>query len=173
MRSRRMTLVAHTDGDPAVMAAPLREVVQSIDINVPVYRVETMEELYAQRTVAVANLLVGISTIVGLVGLCLALVGLYAIVSYQVSRRVREIGIRMALGAVRAQVLGMILRQAAVMGIDRRCRRNGDQLRRWTRPDGCAECTPIRSAALHRRPADSVRDDAACGFGPGAARIND
>jgi ABC-type antimicrobial peptide transport system permease subunit len=112
----RMTLVVHTDGDPAVMAAPLREVVRSIDINVPVYRVETMEELYAQRTVAVVNLLVGISTIVGLVGLCLALVGLYAIVSYQVSRRVREIGIRMALGAVRAQVLGMILRQAAVLG---------------------------------------------------------
>ena len=113
----RVTLVAHTDGDPAVMAAPLREVVRSIDVNVPVYRVETMEELYAQRTVAVANLLVGISTVVGLVGLCLALVGLYAIVSYQVSRRVREIGIRMALGAVRGQVLGMILRQAAVMGV--------------------------------------------------------
>jgi ABC-type antimicrobial peptide transport system permease subunit len=112
----RMTLVVHTDADPAVMAAPLRDVVRSIGINVPVYRVETMEELYAQRTVAVANLLVGISTIVGLVGLCLALVGLYAIVSYQVSRRVREIGIRMALGAVRAQVLGMILRQAAVTG---------------------------------------------------------
>ncbi len=112
----RMTLVVHTEGDPAVMAAPLREVVRSIDVNVPVYRIETMEELYAQRTVAVANLLVGISTIVGLVGLCLALVGLYAIVSFQVSRRVREIGIRMALGAVRAQVLGMILRQAAVMG---------------------------------------------------------
>jgi predicted permease len=112
----RMTLVVHTDGDPAAMAAPLREVIRSIDVNVPLYRVETMEELYAQRTSAVANLLVGISTIVGLVGLCLALVGLYAIVSYQVSRRVREIGIRMALGAVRAQVLGMILRQAAVMG---------------------------------------------------------
>jgi predicted permease len=112
----RMTLIAHTEGDPAGMAAPLREAVRSIDINVPVYRVETMEELYAQRTTAVANLLVGISTIVGLIGLCLALVGLYAIVSYQVSRRVREIGIRMALGAVRAQVLGMILRQAAVLG---------------------------------------------------------
>jgi predicted permease len=113
----RMTLIAETTSDPAGMVDPLREVVRSIDINVPVYRIETMEELFAQRSVAVANLLVGIATIVGFVGLALALIGLYAIVSYQVSRRVREIGIRMALGAERTQVLGMILKQAAVMGI--------------------------------------------------------
>jgi ABC-type antimicrobial peptide transport system permease subunit len=113
----RMTLIAETEGAPASIAAPLREVVRSIDINVPVYRVETMEELFEQRSVAVASLLVGIATIVGFVGLSLALIGLYAIVSYQVSRRVREIGIRMALGAERTQVLGMILRQAGVMGI--------------------------------------------------------
>ncbi len=113
----RLTLIAETEGDPAIMASPLREIVRSIDINVPVYRVETMEELFAQRSVAVVNILVGTTTIVGLVGLCLALIGLYAIVSYQVSRRVREIGIRMAVGAERTQVLGMILKQAAVMGI--------------------------------------------------------
>ena len=113
----RMTLIAETEGDPAIMAGPLREVVRSIDINVPVYRVETMEELFEQRAVAVANILIGTTMIVGLVGLCLALIGLYAIVSYQVSRRVREIGIRMAVGAERAQVLGMILKQAAVMGL--------------------------------------------------------
>ena len=113
----RMTLIAETEGDPAIMAGPLREIVRSIDVNVPVYRVETMEELFDQRSVAVANIFVGITTIVGLVGLCLALVGLYAIVSYQVSRRVREIGIRMAIGAVRAQVLGMILKHAAAMGM--------------------------------------------------------
>jgi predicted permease len=113
----RMTLIAETEGDPAMMTGRLREVVRSIDINVPVYRVETMQELYEQRSVAVANILVGIATIVGLVGLCLALIGVYAVVSYQVSRRVREIGIRMAIGAHRGQVLAMILKQAAVMGI--------------------------------------------------------
>lgn len=113
----KMTLIAQTEGDPVSVIGSLREVVRGIDINVPVYRVETMEELFDQRSVAVANLLLGITTTVGLVGLSLALIGLYAIVSYQVSRRTREIGIRMAVGAMRAQVLGMILKHAAVLGI--------------------------------------------------------
>jgi len=113
----KMTLIAQTEGDPVSVIGSLREVVRGIDINVPVYSVETMEELFDQRSVAVANLLLGITTTVGLVGLSLALIGLYAIVSYQVSRRTREIGIRMAVGAMRAQVLGMILKHAAVLGI--------------------------------------------------------
>jgi predicted permease len=113
----KMTLIAQTEGDPVSVIGSLREVVRGIDINVPLYRVETMEELFEQRSVAVANLLLGITTTVGLVGLSLALIGLYAIVSYQVSRRTREIGIRMAVGAMRAQVLGMILKHAAVLGL--------------------------------------------------------
>ena len=112
----KMTLIAQTEADPANAIAALRDVVRGIDINVPVYRVETMEELFEQRSVAVANLLVGIATTVGLVGLCLALIGLYAIVlpSEPSCSRDRHSDGRRRL---RAEVLRMILKQAAVMGI--------------------------------------------------------
>jgi len=112
----RLSLIAHTEGDAAAMAGPLRDVVRSIDADVPVYRVETTQGLFDERAKKLANLLTGISSSVGLVGLTMALIGLYAIVAYQVSRRTREIGIRMALGARQGQVLRRVLRQAATMG---------------------------------------------------------
>ena len=77
---------------------------------------ETTQGLFDERAKKLANLLTGISSSVGLVGLTMALIGLYAIVAYQVSRRTREIGIRMALGARQGQVLRRVLRQAATMG---------------------------------------------------------
>jgi predicted permease len=115
--SSRRTLIAHTDGDPAAMAAALRGVVSAIDADVPVYRVETTQELFDERSKKLASLLTGIAMSVGLVGLTMALIGLYAIVAYQVSRRTREIGIRVALGAVKGQVLRLVLARAAVMGV--------------------------------------------------------
>jgi predicted permease len=112
-----LTLVAHTERDAATMATALRGAVQSIDANVPVYRVETTAELFEQRTKRLARLIGGIVTTVGLIGLTMALIGLYAVVAYQVSRRTREIGIRMALGALQGQVLRRVLRQASVLGV--------------------------------------------------------
>jgi predicted permease len=112
-----LTLVVHTEGDAAAMANVVRGVAQSIDANVPVFRVETTAELFEQRSKRLARLVGGIAASVGLVGFTMALIGLYAVVAYQVSRRTREIGIRMALGAMQAQVLRMILRRAAAMGL--------------------------------------------------------
>jgi predicted permease len=114
---RRMTMIAETSGDPAAMAGLLRDAVRSIDPNMPIFAIVTMEELFEQRAIKVANLIAGtVGTLSG-IGLVLALVGLYAVVAYQVGRRTREIGIRMALGAGKPQVMKMILKQAAVMAL--------------------------------------------------------
>jgi len=111
-----MTLVVETQGDPTSLIGPMREMVRSIDANLPIFRVRTMDDLFQQRTVKSLQVANGIFAAAGLVGLGLALVGLYAVVSYQVARRTREIGIRMAIGAQRFQVLKMILMHAGGMG---------------------------------------------------------
>jgi predicted permease len=113
----RMTLIAETYGDPASMSFPLREVVHSIDPSVPMFAVRTMENLFEERSVKTSHLIIGVVGVLGSMGLALALVGLYAVVAYQVNRRIREIGIRMALGAARLQVIRMVLKQAVVMSV--------------------------------------------------------
>jgi predicted permease len=113
----QMAIIAEAYGDPAALAAPIREVVREIDANVPVFGVRTMVEVVDQRAVKLMHVLDGIVSSIGLLGLVLALVGLYAVVAYQVARRTREIGIRMALGADRPQVMRLILKQAAAMGL--------------------------------------------------------
>jgi len=111
-----MTMIVETNGDPVSQIGPLREVVRSIDANLPIFRVRTMDDLFEQRTVKSLRIVNGIFASAGFVGLGLALVGLYAVVSYQVARRTREIGIRMALGAEKRQVMKMVLQHAGMMG---------------------------------------------------------
>jgi predicted permease len=113
----RVSLLVETNGDPAALVAPLRQVILAIDPGMPVFGVRTMADLYNQRSVRVANIIDGIVGASGLVGLCLALVGLYAVVAYQVARRTREIGIRVALGADRQMVMKLVLRQAWWIGV--------------------------------------------------------
>jgi len=112
-----MTLIAETSGEPAAMAEPLNRSVRAISPNMPVFSVRTLQDLYEQRSVKVAGVVLTVIGAMGLIGLGLALVGLYAVVAYQVSRQTREIGIRMAIGASNGQILKMILRQAAVLGV--------------------------------------------------------
>ena len=116
-RQSRMTLLVESHGDPAALAGPLREMVASIDSNVPIFGVRTIGDFFEQRAVRTLHIVNSIVGGAGLLGLALALVGLYAVMAYQVARRTREIGIRMAIGAASPQVMKMILRQAAVMGV--------------------------------------------------------
>jgi len=106
-----LILLTETEGDPSRLAAPLRNVVRSLDAKQPMYDVRTMQEFYQISTVGLMNIIIGMVAAMGTMGLALAIVGLYGLVAYAASRRTKEIGIRMALGANRASVMWMVLQQ--------------------------------------------------------------
>ena len=110
-----MSLVVETDRNPADVAAPLREVVRALDPNQPIYNVRTLSSFYEQRAISVVVMVTEMVAIMGLLGLTLALVGLYGLIAYSVSRRRQEIGIRIAIGASRAEVVKMVLRQGLAL----------------------------------------------------------
>jgi putative ABC transport system permease protein len=112
-----MFLLVHSLGDPATLVVPLREVVKGLDANLPISNVRTMEELYRLRSVVILNVIVSLIASMGSMGLALAIVGLYGLVAYAASRRTKEIGIRMAIGANRSSVLRMVLRQGVVLAL--------------------------------------------------------
>src|SRR5262245_62919002 len=111
----RMTVLALSAGDPAALADPLRQLVRSIDANLPVLSVRTMDNHFDQTASSNFYLTTTIFGSASFMGLVLALVGLYALVSYQIARRTREIGIRMALGAALGQGRSMVRREAGAM----------------------------------------------------------
>ena len=111
----RTTLVVGVTGPSASVAAPVREAVRSLDRDVPITGVWTMEEFYKGNAATLTTYLTGVVGGMGLVGLALAMVGLYGLVAYTVSRRTREIGVRMAIGAQPGSILRMVVRQGAVL----------------------------------------------------------
>ncbi|HEX4808322.1 MAG TPA: ABC transporter permease [Bryobacteraceae bacterium] len=107
-----MSLVAQSkNGDAATLVPALRGVVASLDRNMPIYDVRTMRSLYESRAVATPNIITRTVGGMGVMGLILSVIGLYGVISYSVSRRTREFGIRMAVGADRHKVVKMVLRQ--------------------------------------------------------------
>ncbi len=106
-----LTLLAASAGDSASLLAPLRNLVLDIDPSMPIYDTQTMEQFYEAKAVGFGGLIVKIVGAMGIMGLTLAMIGLYALMSYSVSRRTREIGIRMAVGADSVSVMSMVVRQ--------------------------------------------------------------
>jgi putative ABC transport system permease protein len=105
-----MSLVLRAQGDPEALAAAVRRAVQSIDPDQPIYNVRSMDSLLA-TTLAPRRLSLLLLAAFAMTALLLAGVGIYGVLAYSVTQRTHEIGIRMALGARRADVLVMILRQ--------------------------------------------------------------
>jgi putative ABC transport system permease protein len=113
------TVMVRAAGDPSTLTQPIRSLVHEIDPTQAVYAVRTLEQ-DLKDSVSSARLMVSLLSIFAGLALVMASAGLYGVVSYSVSRRRREIGIRMALGAQSKQVMWMIVAQGlrpAVIGI--------------------------------------------------------
>ncbi len=112
-----ISIVVKTTGDPHAMIRPVRQEIAALDPNLAVSNIETMSE-QVDKALLMPRLSAVLLGVFGAVGLTLATVGLYAVMSYSVRRRTREIGIRMALGAGAGGVLRLVAAQGlAVAGI--------------------------------------------------------
>jgi putative ABC transport system permease protein len=112
--SRQAVIVLRTTGDPARATSALRAAMKEIDPALPLANVATLETLLDQ-SVAQPRFLAALLTGFAVLAAILALVGVYGLLSFAVSRRVRELGVRMALGAGRARVVRLVLRQSIVL----------------------------------------------------------
>ncbi len=107
------TLIVRTTGDPTLLTAASRAEIRNLDANLPVFGIVTMEEhvglsMLPQRMAAAG------AGVFGLLALGLAALGVYGVVSYAVGLRMREIGLRVALGAKNADVFSLILRMGLI-----------------------------------------------------------
>jgi putative ABC transport system permease protein len=106
------TLIVRTSEDPARIVPLIRRAIWSVDPDQPILNLATMDVLY-REFLGVPRFQAMVMGAFALIGLAIACVGLYGVLSYAISQRTREFGIRMALGARRWDVLAMVLRQAA------------------------------------------------------------
>ena len=109
-RPATMAMIIRSSVDPRSLVAPVRSQIQALDRHVPVFAIKTMSE-HMTYALWAPNMAASFSLAFGVVAILLSAVGLYSVMAYVVSQRTREVGIRMALGADRRDVMKMITRQ--------------------------------------------------------------
>ena len=109
-----MTVYVRTSLSSSEMFALARQRVRQLDANLPVYGMRSMDEQIS-NSLLIERLIAGLSTVFGFLATVLAAIGLYGVMSYTVERRTREIGIRIALGALRSDVVWLVMREVVTL----------------------------------------------------------
>jgi len=103
-----------TTADPDQLMSAIRSKVADLDSNIPIYAMHTTE-VQINNSLSTERLIASLSAVFGLLATLLAVIGLYGVMAYTVAQRTREVGIRMALGAERGNVIWMVMQEVLVL----------------------------------------------------------
>ena len=111
-----LVLTVRTRAEPAALAAAVRHAVMAVDKDQPLFQIQTMQQV-VEDSVAGRRFQMSLLAVFGAIALGLAAIGIYGLMSYTVNQRTHEIGIRMALGAKRGDVLHLVVRHGMMLAI--------------------------------------------------------
>jgi predicted permease len=109
-----MAIYVRTLADPNLLMSSIRSKVRDLDANLPIYALRTTE-VQINNSLSTERMIASLSAVFGFLATLLAVIGLYGVMAYAVAQRIREVGIRMALGAARGNVIWMVMREVFLL----------------------------------------------------------